>query len=59
MRLAQGGLGHNHQAGEAAGQEPGEGRGRGGATHAPEAGRPHCQGQCHDDGKQAPYICSP
>ena len=41
------------------GQEPGEVGGRGGATPAPKAGRPHRQRQRHDDGKQAPYICSP
>ena len=58
-RLAQVGPGHNHQVGEAAGQKPGEGRGRGGATPAPEAGRPHHQRQRHDDGKPAPNICSP
>ena len=45
---------HNHQAGETAGQEPGEGGGGGGATPAPEAGRPHRQGQLRrDDGKPA------
>ena len=45
---------NNHQVREAAGQEPGEGGGRGGATPAPEAGRPHRQGQLrYDDGKPA------
>ena len=57
--MAQGGPGHNHHVGKAAGQEAREGQGRGGATLAPEAGRPHSQGQRHDDGKPAPQICFP
>ena len=41
------------------GEEPWQGRGRGGASPLPETGRPHRQGQRGHDGKPSPNLRPP
>ena len=55
----KGGLEDHYQVGEAVGEEPWQGRGRGGASPSPETGRPHRQGQRGNDGKPTPYLRPP
>ena len=45
-----------HKVREAAGEEPWQSRGRGGASTPPETGRPHRQGQRSNDGKPTPNL---
>ena len=45
-----------HKVREAAGEEPWQSRGRGGASPSPGTGRPHRQGQRSNDGKLTPSL---